>query len=127
MVRYLSAAWFERLSEVAPELVAPRAGEPSLVLRQVITEGPEGDVSYEVVVADGKARIDQAPGTPADLTFTSDYRTASAIAAGELSTQAALAAGRLKVSGDVTVLATRSGDVSGLDAIPAELRAVTEY
>jgi hypothetical protein len=133
MVKYLSTAWFEQLRNHADRPVAPSPAQAksddgrTLVLRQIVTGGPEGDVVYDVVFAGGRARVDPSGSAEADLTFTSDYATASAIGSGRLSTQAALSAGRLSVRGDVTVLATGAGDVSAADPVPAELRAATEY
>jgi hypothetical protein len=125
MARYLSAAWFGRLGDGAPAAVP--AGPDSLVLRQVVTGGPDGDVTYDVIVAGGTARIEMPATATPDLTFTSDYPTAAGIASGEFSTQAALAAGRLRVGGDVAILSTRAGEVAGLDPVPADLRADTEF
>jgi hypothetical protein len=132
MVKYLSAAWFGQLDDRADSVVIPSSegvptGEKPLVLRQIVTGGPDGDVRYDVVVRDGHSTIDPTASADADLIFTSDYATASAIGSGRLSTQAALSAGRLRVSGDVTVLAASSGVVATDDPIPAELRAATEY
>ncbi len=128
MVRYLSAAWFERLRQHTERLDAPPAGPgPALVLRQVVTDTPEGEVRYDVTVAGGRSAIDRATSAPADLTFTSDFATATAIASGRTSTYAALSDGRLRVRGDVTVL-TRSDDgIAAIDPLPAGLRAETEF
>jgi hypothetical protein len=87
-----------------------------------------GDAAdYDVVISAGRAVIRHPVHGPADLTFTSDYATAAAIAAGRLSTRAALAEGRLRVGGDVGILSSRASDVAGLDPVPAGLRAETEF
>jgi hypothetical protein len=145
MVRYLSSAWFDRLREHAETFVAPGpnlpaaapvparpADEEPLVLRHVLRgdNGPEqtdGGGDYDVVIAGGGATIRHPTSGRADLTFTTDYPTAAAIAAGRLSTHAALAEGRLQVAGDVGIVARRSADVAGLDPVPAALRAETEF
>jgi hypothetical protein len=133
MVKYLSAAWFDQLRDHADPVGAPAPGltdtgeDRTLVLRQIVTGGPDGDVRYDVVIKGGRSTVARSGSAHADLTFTSDYATASAIGSGRLSTQAALSAGRLRVRGDVTVLAARAGDVGTLDPVPAELRAATEY
>ncbi|HEY1734535.1 MAG TPA: SCP2 sterol-binding domain-containing protein [Acidimicrobiales bacterium] len=152
-MRYLSAEWFEWLREhaaspaapgetVGPdgtagadgtagsdERDAPGGSAPAgpLVLRQVVTGGPDGDVRYDVVVSGEHAVIDPAAAARADLTFTSDYDTAAAIASGRMSTHAALSDGRLRVSGNAATLAERAGDISAIDPVPARLRAETEY
>jgi hypothetical protein len=136
MVKYLSAAWFDRLRHTEP--VGAPDGPGALVLRHRlraadnggpddVDPGDAGDWDYDVVVSAGRAVIRHPVHGQADLTFTSDYQTAAAIAAGRLSTRAALAEGRLRVGGDVGVLARRAVDVSGLDPMPAGLRAETEF
>jgi hypothetical protein len=137
MVRYLSTAWFDRLRDDTEGVAAPHGASDALVLRHVVrpdaaAPGATGaddrrGADYDVVIEAGRAVIRHPPIGPADLTFTSDYPTAAAIAAGQLSTQAALAEGRLRVAGDVNILARRAADVSGLDPVPAGLRAETEY
>jgi hypothetical protein len=114
------------LAETAPGLAETA---PGLVLRHRVRPpgGGGGDADYDVVIDGGRAVIRHPVAGPADLTFTSDYPTAAAIAAGTLSTRAALAEGRLRVSGDVGILSRRASDVAGLDPVPAGLRAETEF
>lgn len=126
MVTYLSAAWFRELGETSVSSDAP------VVLRQVVTGAPDGDVHYDVAVSGSHAVIvpvDENAGTrEPDLTFSSDYPTACAIAAGRLSTHAALAAGRLRVRGDLSRVSQRADAVgTGLDPVPPALRAVTQF
>jgi hypothetical protein len=108
----------------APEPGAPEPGAPE----PGAGEPGAGDAAdYDVVIAAGRAVIRHPVVGRADLTFTSDYPTAAAIAAGTLSTRAALAEGRLRVAGDVGILSRRASDVAGLDPVPAGLRAETEF
>jgi putative sterol carrier protein len=98
------------------------------VLRQLVTGTPEGtDVGYDVVVHGGRAVIRPAGTDTPSVTFTSDYTTATAVASGEMSTTAALAAGRLRVAGDVAALAALASELAGLDPLPADVRAETEW
>ena len=134
MARFLSAAWFDDLAEHAegrPEKIV-EGGE--WVVEQVVTGTPEGAVRYQV--AGGRSSVDvrlvepprqqdQAPTT--HLTFTSDYQTAAAIARGELSTQAALLEGRIRVSGDLASLTDHLERLAGVDLVPAPVRASTTY
>lgn len=125
MVTYLSAAWFRELGETSAPSDAP------VVLRQVVTGAPDGDVRFDVAVGGSEAVIvpvgdDDGPREP-DLTFISDYPTACAIASGRLSTHAALAAGRLRMRGDVSSVTRRAEAVGGIDPLPPALRAVTEF
>lgn len=98
------------------------------MLRQVVRGTPEGtSVHYDVVVADGAATLWRAASRPPDVTVTSNYATASAVASGRLSTFAALAAGELTVSGDMAALVSAAAGAAGLDPLPANLRSDTEF
>jgi hypothetical protein len=104
-------------------------GQPSLVLRQVVTATPEGEVQYRMVVGPDGATLLPGPGSEAevDVTFITDYSTASAVARGDLSTHAALSAGRIRVGGDIARLAAGSALLQGADGIPPAIRAQTTF
>jgi putative sterol carrier protein len=122
MERYLSPAWFDRVaSETGP---APE--QPDVVLQQVVTGTPEGEVRYQVIIGDGRATILKGSPAEADMTFTSDYNTATAIASGTLSTETALSEGRIRVSGNLSRLDSHAGAVAGLDPLAAA-RADTRF
>jgi hypothetical protein len=93
----------------------------------MVTATPDGDVTYHVVVDRRGATLRAGPVPRPDLTFTSDYGTAAAVARGDLSTQAALSLGRIRVAGNVARLADRAEALAGLDPLPPALRAVTTY
>lgn len=126
MAQFLSPAWFEDVARHTPA----GAGEPAvLTLEQVVTGGPSGEVRYQVVVGDGSARIAR-PGASAphpDVTVTTDWDTASAVASGRLSTQAALGGGRLRIGGDLGRLAAHQGELAAADPVPAPVRAATTW
>jgi SCP-2 sterol transfer family len=125
MARFLSSEWFVELDQAHPDPVTPAAG--SWVLEQVVTATPEGEVRYQVVVSDGALRIRTGTANPAMVTFSSDYSTAAAIAQGRLSTQAALLDGRVRVAGNLSGMAEALRELSGIDLVPAEVRATTTY
>ena len=135
MVRFLSPEWFDQIESAGQEQPGPDAtADPTdhLSLHQVVTGTPDGDVAYLVMIQAGRARIERQPdGAPpvpdADITITSDWPTATAIAQGRLSTQKALMQGRLRVRGDVARLVGRTAQLVGLDAIPASVRKNTTY
>jgi hypothetical protein len=137
MARFLSPEWFAEVARLGPPrpAVAPGGGTADLVLEQVVQNGPDGEVRYRVVVAAGSAYIEgpaaavRANGAPVppDLTITCDWATATAMAQGELSTHAALLAGRLRVKGDMARLSGRSAVLTGLDPVPVQVRRQTTY
>lgn len=96
-----------------------------LTVRHVVHGAPDGDASYDVAIADGVPALRRAGNRPPDVTLSSDYQTAAGIASGRLSAEAALAAGRITVRGDLRVVAVLAG-AAGVDPLPPELRAETE-
>jgi SCP-2 sterol transfer family len=135
MARFLSAAWFNEIESAGAAGGAGTDGnqDPAerLVMEQVVTGTPDGEVSYLVVVEGKRARVVRpssgATLTEADLTITCDWPTATAIAQGHLSTQRALMQGRLRVRGSPAALLQRGAQLAGLDPIPAAIRKNTTY
>ena len=120
MVEFLSPAWIARLEE-------GRTTDGGVVLRQVVSGVPAvGQVTYDLVISGDQVRARRAAGD-ADVTCSSDYVTASSVAAGTVPVHVALAAGRIKVAGDVVALANAVAAVAGAEAMPAGLRAATEF
>ncbi|HEV2068894.1 MAG TPA: SCP2 sterol-binding domain-containing protein [Acidimicrobiales bacterium] len=106
MPRFLSHQWIEEASAAAatsPELAEASAGV-HLVVQQVVTGGPD-----------------------ADVTFTTDWESAVAVATGTASAQDAFTSGRLRVRGDVTALLRHARALDGLHAAFAGLRERTTY
>lgn len=141
MPKFLSDEWFDSVRSHSGH-EQPGGKEPGhpphsvhgphpdrLVLEQVVTGSPEGNVRYFVVVENGNARLVE-PGFArqvADLTITTDWETAAAMAKGELATQAALMQGKLRMRGNLTKLAGRANELAGLDPIPEAVRRATTY
>jgi SCP-2 sterol transfer family len=134
MSRFLSAEWFEEVRRHAGNPANGHAGDPAnrFVIEQVVRATPDGDVRYRVVVDEGGARI-VAPGVgdhlgpPPDLTITSDWDTAAGLATGELSAQAALADGRLRIGGSLERLPAAAVHLTAQDALPEAVRRTTTF
>ena len=125
MARFLSDAWFKEVEAAGG--AAPPAENSVAVLQQIVTGAPDGEVRYHVIVAGGRAVLVPGPAGAADATFTEDYATAGAIARGELTTQAALLSGQIRVAGNMAALSARQDDLAGLDPVPPAVRAGTTY
>jgi len=115
---FLSDAWVDALAAAAS--MATVDPTVRLAVRQVV-----GDVSWTVRVADGRVSVDRDEA--ADVTITTDRDTAAALVRGELATQDAFAAGRLRLGGDLATLLAAAGGLAGLDAAYAGVRADTSY
>lgn len=126
MAAYLSAEWFQHVREALGPAAADQ-GAPDIVLRQVVTGAPEGDVSYQIEIRAGHASLVSGSTGDADMTFTSDYPTAVAIARGQLSTQAALLEGRIRVSGNPVTVTAHQAAFGHLDALGPRVRAETTF
>jgi putative sterol carrier protein len=125
MAPYLSPAWINELHAAlsTDEAVRRATADVALTVQQVVTGGPDGDLTWHVVVDHGDVAV--RPGTVdgADVTFRQDHDTALAVAAGESSAQAAFMIGRLTVTGDVAKLIEHQGAFTGLDAATDAVRA----
>ena len=119
MARYLSPEWVSSFDaalqtvDLADALAA--AGEGSLAaadgsfsVAQVVTgvPGETADVRTVFSVADGAARLELDPASerPATATIVLGYADALAMAQGRLDPADALAAGRVRVRGDLAAL-----------------------
>jgi hypothetical protein len=130
MARFLSPEWFAEVAESGPPRTEGGAESP-LVLEQVVRDAPDGEVRYRVVVTAGGAYL-EAPSSlggraAPDLTITCDWATATELARGTVSAQAALMAGRLRVSGNLARLSGRAADLVGVDPVPDSVRRRTTY
>jgi predicted lipid carrier protein YhbT len=115
---FLSDEWVDALAAAASG--ASVDPDVTLAVRQVV-----GDVGWTVRVAGGHVTVDR--DADADVTITTDRETAAALLRGELATQDAFAAGRLRLGGDLGALLAAAGALSGLDATYAGVRADTTY
>ena len=98
-----------------------------LVVQQVVTGGPDGDVAYHVIVDDGRTSVRAGRADDPTITFTQDRATARAVSRGELSAQGAFMAGRIRVRGDLPALVAQQDALLRVDDVFASVRATTEY
>jgi catechol 2,3-dioxygenase-like lactoylglutathione lyase family enzyme len=115
-VRLYSEEWVAAFNEAVAGL-EPEPGV-SFRLREVVHDGPEGTLHLALSVEDGRVRLEREPGpgsapregpTPgqgptSQVTVSVRYEDALALARGELDPAALLAAGRVRVRGDLSAL-----------------------
>lgn len=129
MAPYLSQSWFDDVNTTARAdagLSAATAGA-HVVLQQVVTGGPDGDVRYWVRVEDGA--VDAGPGDAArpDAVITQSYDTAVAVSRGELTVEGAILVGRARLSGDIGLLVRHQAALLGVAAALGPVRDRTSY
>ena len=129
MIRYLSLDWIGALSEevAASEQMRAVAEHHSIGVTQVVSDGPEGDVTYHLVVADGAATFGAGPAEPEDVKMEQDWDTAVAVATGKLNAQEAFIGGQIRLFGDQQKLLDSHAVFGALDAVFATVRERTDY
>ena len=104
MAKYLSQEWHEEYGKKFSESQPDRPGVNAR-MQNIVTGGPEGDIKYYWVIADGKLNeCSLGDLADAEFTMTMAYDDAVKIQKGELDPNAAFMQGRMKVSGNMAKL-----------------------
>ena len=124
-MQYLSAEWLEaaRGALAAADDLGDAVADIALTVEQVV----DGPTTFHITLDHGKVTLAEGPAADPDLRLTTDYATAAAIAAGDLSAQRAFAEGRLRVGGDLRLLIAHQRSIAALDDALAHVRAATTY
>jgi putative sterol carrier protein len=93
----------------------------------VVSNGPEGDITYHLSVGDGEASFGAGPADPEDVKMEQDWDTAVAVATGELNAQEAFIGGRIRLYGDQQKLLESQPVFGALDAVFATVGERTTY
>jgi putative sterol carrier protein len=126
---YLSDAWIAAMDAAVRDHAGLRraTGDIALAVQQTITRGSERSVSYVVSLRHGTNRVTSGPDPGADVTFTCDEATATAITRGLVSAQEAFLAGRLRIGGDTRALMRHQPVLADLDDVFVGVRADTDF
>jgi putative sterol carrier protein len=129
VVRYLSLAWIDALSqEVANSSeLAALADQHRIGVTQVVTDGPEGNVTYHLRLGDGSASFGAGPAEAEDVHMEQSWATATAVATGELNAQEAFIKGLIRLTGNQQKLIDSQPVFAALDAVFTSVREQTEY
>ncbi|MDA8298115.1 MAG: SCP2 sterol-binding domain-containing protein [Actinomycetota bacterium] len=103
MAKWLTQEWLDESLALATD--QPEIPGATAAIQYVVTDGPDGDISYYWVVEDGHLRENRLGVLDsAEVTLTETYDDALAMQRGELDMNAAFLQGRVKVDGDVAKL-----------------------
>ena len=129
MVRYLSLAWIDALShEVANSSeLAVLSDSHKIGVTQIVTDGPEGDVTYHLRLGDGNASFGAGPADAEDVRMQQSWETATAVATGQLNAQEAFIKGLIRLTGNQQKLIDSQPVFAALDAVFTSVREQTEY
>lgn len=128
-VRYLSLAWIRELTrEVAEsEALIELARDHTIGVTQMVTDGPEGDVTYHLQIRDGAASFGAGAADPEDVKMEQDWVTAVGIATGAANAQDAFINGKIRLFGDQQALMGAQPVFGALDNIFSTVRERTRY
>jgi hypothetical protein len=129
VLRYLSLEWLDALgAEVArAETLRDAAAGRSFAVTQVVTGGPEGDVTYHLAVNDGDVQFGAGPAQDEQVRLVQDWDTAVAVATGTMNAQEAFIRGHIRISGDAQRLLDAQPVFAALDAVFSAVRERTAY
>ncbi len=130
MARFLSPEWLDLLAAAASARQDDEPGEATgtpFAIRQVVTDGPDGDVEYVVRADGGRFSVHRAGEIQADIDIVQDYETATAISQGRLSPSVAFAAGRLELGGGVGQIVDHHEEFVALGELFARVHDTTSY
>jgi hypothetical protein len=129
MVRYLSLDWIDQLRRAVHgnEHLAELAKSHEIGLTQLVTDGPEGTVTYHLQVANGTAQFGPGEADPEHVRMEQSWDTAVAVATGEMNAQEAFINGNIRLYGDQQRLLDSQPVFGALDAIFAGVREQTDY
>ncbi|MEO1055813.1 MAG: SCP2 sterol-binding domain-containing protein [Actinomycetota bacterium] len=128
-MRYLSLEWIAALSdEVAVnDPLRELAEHHRIGITQVVSDGPEGDVTYHLSVGDGTAAFGAGPADPEDVKMEQSWDTAVAVANGELNAQEAFINGHIRLFGDQQMLMDATPVFGALATVFESVRERTRY
>jgi hypothetical protein len=135
VTRFLGPVWVQEFNEALADVVIAAPGpEAGLAIRdgrfsmgQVVTGGPDGEVQATLRVEEGRVTMTAGESAGAEVTIRLTWEDAVAMAAGALSPAEAIAAGRVRVRGDLSVLAEAQVVLQVVQPHLQALRDRTEY
>ena len=107
--------------------LAKIAQDHSINVTQVVTEGPEGTVTYHLSVGNGTASFGAGAATSEDVRMEQSWDTAVAVATGQTNAQDVFIKGEVRITGDVQKLIASEPVFAVLDAVFEDVRAHTVY
>ncbi len=128
-LRYLSLDWIHAMSaEIeASAHMQEVATHHTVGVTQVVSDGPEGDVTYHLQVANGVTTFGAGPAEPEDVKMEQDWQTAVDVATGKLNAQQAFVGGQIRLYGDQQKLLESQPVFGALDGVFAAVRERTDY
>jgi putative sterol carrier protein len=128
-VRYLSLDWIDAVDQAvaANEPIQELVPTHEIGVTQVVTDGPEGDITYHLQVGDGAIAFAAGPADPEHVRMEQSWETAVAVATGGLNAQEAFVSGQIRLHGDQQRLLDSQPLFGALDSVFKAVREETVY
>jgi putative sterol carrier protein len=128
-VRYLSLDWIDAVDQAvaASEPIQELVPTHEIGVTQVVTDGPEGDITYHLQVGDGAIAFAAGPADPEHVRMEQSWETAVAVATGSLNAQEAFVSGQIRLHGDQQRLLDSQPLFGALDSVFKTVREETVY
>jgi hypothetical protein len=137
--RFLSPEWVAAFDTALQGVVLPDLGEDTgiaasdgrFTVAQNVQGGPDGEVTLLMTADAGSLRMalvdGESPDVRPNVTIVVSYQDASALSTGELRAADAITAGRIRVRGDLSVLAAGQAMLVAAQPHIQSLAAATTY
>ena len=128
-MRYLSLDWIDavRAAVASTHSIRELAEAHDIGVTQVVTGGPEGDVTYHLQVGEGSVHFGAGEALREDVRLSQSWDTAVGVATSTLPAQEALVRGLVKITGDPTRLIDAAPVFAALDHAFENVRTSTIY
>ena len=128
-MRYLSLAWIEEIARrvAANDALQALGTQHAIGITQVITESPDGTVTYHLQSGNGRVSFGAGPADPEDVRLEQEWFSAVDVATGEITAEDAFITGCIRLSGNAPLLLECQAVFAGLDPIFSAVAADTDY
>lgn len=128
-MRYLGLDWMDAMSAAVEANAALQdlASQMSLGITQVVTDGPEGNVTYHLGLHDGRAGFGPGPASPEHVRIEQSWRTAVDVATHAVAAQEVFVKGLVRISGDTQKLIGADPVFAALNDVFENVRQQTQY
>ena len=129
MIKYLSLDWIDALSAaVATDTnLKQHAAGIAVGITQVVTDCPDGTVTYHLQVDNGEVAFGAGAADPEHVRFEQSWETAVGVATGTVNAQNAFISGQIRLYGDRLLLLEAQGVLGALNGVFDRVRNETDY